>query len=120
MSPVKINAEKMAIPASANRMGAIPMPAGGGTGIASAIGTGGGVSTTGRTQPPFGAWAARESAALETAAPHNAAAEACDPKMLNATIGLTPWAVGVDGAEANAVLAQSERAAAPARTFRIA
>jgi len=40
-------------------------------------------------QPPAGAWAvAAEAAALVAAEPHSAAAEACEPKMLSATIGL--------------------------------
>lgn len=84
----------------------------GGSGGASAIGTGGGASTTGSTQPPAGAWAVVAAlAAVVADEPHNAVAEACDPKMLSATIGLIvrAWA-DVAEADANAGLAQSATA----------
>ena len=72
------------------RIGEMPNPPdGGGRGAASANGGGGGASTTGRTHPPAGVCAvAAALAAIVAEEPQRAAAEACDPKMLSATIGL--------------------------------
>ena len=92
-------------------------PDGGGRGAASANGGGGGASTTGRTHPPAGACAvAAALAAVIADEPHRAAAEACDPKMLSATIGLIEG-TGAD-AEANAGLAQSATATQKAVNLR--
>ena len=51
-----------------------------------------GVSTTGRTQPATGVWFVAEATALLATEPHTATAEAFEPKMLSATIGLSAGA----------------------------
>ena len=82
-------------------------------GSGSEIGTGGGASTNGRTHPPAGAWAAAAALAATVVAdaPHNAVAEACEPKMLSAIIGLIVRAGAVAAeADASAGLATSATA----------
>ena len=80
-------------------------------GNGSEIRTGGGASTNGRTHPPVGAWAAVAALAATVVAdaPHNAVAEACEPKMLSSTIGLIVRA-GAAAADASVGLATSATA----------
>lgn len=116
LSLKKVRAVRIAIPASPSKIGVSPklLTIGPGTsGAATATGTGGGASATGRTHPPAGACAVAAALAAVTVTdePHKAAAEACDPNMLSATIGLIVRA-GADAAtaEASAGLAQIETA----------
>lgn len=95
-------------PGEAEQIGVMPKPddaaIGAATGSGSAAGTGGGTaSITGSTHPPAGAWAvaAALAATVVDDVPHKAVAEACEPKMLSATIGLIVRA-GAATAEADA------------------
>jgi len=91
LSLKKVSAVRIAIPASPSKIGVSPklLATGAGTNGAASTGTIGGASTTGRTHPPAGACAvAAALAAVVAAEPHKAVAEACEPNMLSATIGL--------------------------------
>lgn len=110
-----MSAVKTAIPVRPSRIGDNPSPAKGTAGAAIAIGgaagTGGGPSTNGSKHPFAGTWFGAEGTlgvAVEICAPHNAVIDACDPKMLSATIGLIERTGGAP-AELNAGAATSER-----------